>query len=203
MLGIRCCDRFGGPLQVRIFTDVTFVEAFFGGGRAAMVVVGSFDNSSSVALTSTAPVDAAQADVYAMNEWHLDQPGRRQEGTSCLQLRGGRNCGFQVNFQVPCCANLRRLFQCNHNIYHHGRVCASSHTVWLGQSWLRLWGSLRTAMDIPRGCQRFSRGSTGAVECRALRSTVSEGRSVNAPSHRGRRVVDGVGGSRTVDLRQR
>ena len=67
MLGIRCCDRFGGPLQVRIFTDVTFVEAFFGGGRAAMVVVGSFDNSSSVALTSTAPVDAAQADVYAMN----------------------------------------------------------------------------------------------------------------------------------------
>ena len=51
-------------VEIRVYTDVTFTETFFQGGRVAITTTGATDNSSTVTLTSTTAATAASATVY-------------------------------------------------------------------------------------------------------------------------------------------
>ena len=54
-------------VEIRVYTDVTFTETFFQGGRVAITTTGATDNSSTVTLTSTTAATAASATVYVQN----------------------------------------------------------------------------------------------------------------------------------------
>jgi len=51
-------------VEIRIFSDMTFLEAYFAQGRVAMTVVSTLDDESDIEMISTAPVTAQDVDVY-------------------------------------------------------------------------------------------------------------------------------------------
>jgi sucrose-6-phosphate hydrolase SacC (GH32 family) len=53
-------------LEIRIFSDWTFVEAFFQKGRVAMTAVVGLNDKSGLALTSTTATSAASVEVFPM-----------------------------------------------------------------------------------------------------------------------------------------
>jgi beta-fructofuranosidase len=53
-------------VEVRVFADATFVEAYFQKGRVAMTVSAKLDANSQIAVESTAPVTVSDSRVYPM-----------------------------------------------------------------------------------------------------------------------------------------
>lgn len=65
-------------LEVRIFSDATFIEAFFQAGRVAMTVSTVLNEDSRIALTSTAPVNAAVVAYPMKGIWVSPEEVRKQ-----------------------------------------------------------------------------------------------------------------------------
>ena len=55
-------------IEIRVFTDVTFAEVFFQGGRAAMTTVVAAGSDADVTLTASAAVTAASVAVYPLKQ---------------------------------------------------------------------------------------------------------------------------------------
>jgi len=53
-------------VEVRVFADATFVEAYFQKGRVAMTVASNLGANSQIAVESTAPVTLSDSRVYPM-----------------------------------------------------------------------------------------------------------------------------------------
>ena len=55
-------------VELRLYSDATFVEAFFQQGRVAMTVDATFGADSTVSLVATAPLVASEVHVYPMRQ---------------------------------------------------------------------------------------------------------------------------------------
>merc|ERR1712194_567044 len=65
-------------VEIRVFNDWTFLEAYFQKGRIAMTVVAAFNDDTAVSLSSTAAVTASAVTAYPMNSpWVTEDEVRK------------------------------------------------------------------------------------------------------------------------------
>jgi len=80
--GVRDTLRLLGSetvVSLRIFSDATFVEAYFQNGRVAITEVAALHEASSIALTSSATTKVRSAVAYPMESiWTTPQAVREQ-----------------------------------------------------------------------------------------------------------------------------